>query len=499
MHMAVPERRKATQLLCNAFIALIPSFVIQLFNSESQHKPHRLYPTSYLDGLRGIAAVIVFFCHYTEENHKYMLPSFHIQQHDDISPSPLQFPFLRILYSGRPMVHIFFVISGFALSYKPLKELRTRNFSGFHAALSSSAFRRPLRLCGPPIVSTILVFIMIRLGWVYKPQPTLTEQFWDWAKAVYYTIVWPWSWDADLRPKYDVHLWTISIEFCHSMLLFVVLFTLSRVRYQVRLLSTIMIMVYCLTCGKWAAFEFISGMMLAEFHLIASERLLDRLKLYEYHDEPEHLSKFKFALETLCHILVIVVALFVGGWPNHDAAMTWGIKFLHKWTPSSFPLTDEVTAQKFWFALTAVGTVWSCGRLSMLKRALESGFAQYCGRVSFAVYIVHGPVLELWQDALIGEPPKAAVGFEGQKDYKPAVIGSGVKGLIGVETVVGRTSCWFIGLVLFAPVVFWVADVFCRLVDETIVDIARRMERYCAIEEPERAYMPTSDRRQTCR
>ncbi|KAK7953423.1 hypothetical protein PG996_014314 [Apiospora saccharicola] len=470
----------------------LSSYVTQKLNPDlettSQPQPtssksRRLHPTSYLDGLRGIASLLVFFCHYTEENHRYMLPTYGVPDDgDNVGSSPFQLPFLRLLFSGRPMVHIFFVISGFALSYKPLKEIRARNFKGFHASLSSSAFRRPIRLYGPPLVSTCIVFIMVCLGIVYTPHPTFRGQLEHWASSMFYQVLWPWSWDTELRPRYDLHLWTIPIEMCHSMLLFVILLTLSRVKYHVRLVVTLFLLNYCLSCGRWAAFEFIAGMLLAEFHLMAAERRQAQIKLHEHYDPPPVGDGASF-LEKILHWCILTIAFYVSGWPNKKPDYAWGISVLDALTPSAFPHNDPTTPQKFWFALCAVAVVWSCGRLSVARNALESRFAQYFGRISFALYIVHGPVLEALQYKITGEPRRRTIGQLGHQAYVPAAAGFGLKGLTGVDTVGQRTLCWLLGLVFFVPLVLVLSDVFCRWVDEPIVDVARRIERRCAIDE----------------
>ena len=524
-------RARSSSLSMYSFFS---SYVTQKLNPDlsmmpqsqpASSKSRRLHPTSYLDGLRGIASVLVFFCHYTEENHRYMLPTYGLPyENDGVASSPFQLPFLRLVFSGRPMVHIFFVISGFALSYKPLKEIRARNFKGFHAALSSSAFRRPIRLYGPPLVSTCVVFVLVCLGLVYKPQPTFRDQLQHWATSVFYQVLWPWSWDTELRPLYDLHLWTIPIEMCHSMLLFVVLLTLSRVRSHVRLFVTLFLMNYCLSCGRWAAFEFIAGMLLAESHLKAAEQRLEQqqLKLYEHYDPADSDGDDGMSIwEKAMHWLILLTAFYVSGWPNNQPDYATGISVLDAWTPSAFPHNDPTTPQKFWFALCAVGVVWSCGRLSLTRKVLESRFAQYCGRVSYAVYIVHGPVLELLQTKITGEPPHVKIqnlgsgkgpglspghasGHPGQnagynKSSSSAaaaatVAGFGLKGLTGVETVGQRTLCWLLGLVFFVPLVLALSDLFCRWVDEPIVDVARRIERRCAIDELERTPNPGMDK-----
>ncbi|KAL2130397.1 hypothetical protein VTI74DRAFT_6525 [Chaetomium olivicolor] len=480
--MISPTTRRTS--LTRLLRPLLPSFVAdELLPSKptatsAEKRTPRLHPTSYLDGMRGIAAIIVFICHYTENNFSALTPSYGLNPHGNRS-SPLQLPLLRLVFSGRPMVHIFFVISGFALSYKPLGHLRAGNTEGCYAALASSAFRRPFRLFGPCVVSTALIAVMRQLGWL-TTAPVWTKETWGdefakWRWAVLHQIAWPWAWDRDLRPAYDVHLWTIPIEFAHSMLLFMVILGLARVRKGVRRVAVLGLMGYCLVCGKWAGFEFLGGMLLAEGHVAKMARTKGwEGGAYGAGEEGEP----NWVLRAV-QILLVVLGLFIAGWPNEDAAKTPGIKHLLAWTPSPFADMDHLAPQKFWFGLSALATVWAVGDLECLRETFESPLAQYCGRISYAVYICHGPVEELSRGWLIGNAFTPAYGEPGALDYEPAMPARGVKGIIGVKTVTQVTLGWFAGLCLFAPLVIWAADVFSRLVDNRIVSLARRLEMVC--------------------
>lgn len=464
-----------------ALHALLPSFVADALWSDNKSPlaTHKLHPTSYLDGLRGLAAMIVFLCHYTEENHPYLVPTYGLNR--DGTSSVLQLPFIRILYSGRPMVHIFFVISGFVLSYKPLKAIHVRDLEKCYTALASSTFRRPFRLFGPCIVSTAIIGVLIQTGFMYKPLPTASMQFSAWTDTIFHSITWPWAWDFDLRPAFDVHLWSIPIEFAHSMLLFLTLVMLSRLRPQVRTVTMLLLLAYVIACGKWAAMEFYAGMILADVHITRTTDA--RSKHYESPDPADHRSPGMLPrsiehphLHYAVHLFLFLFAIYTGGWPNFDAAKTPVISWLYTHTPSSFPPVDNLTPQKFWFAMQAIAMVWSCGELPFVKRALESPFAQYCGHISYAIYIVHGPVLEMLQKRVAGtlyQPPMAAPGLPG---YRPEVLASGVKGLVGVDTASQRTVAWAMGLVILGPLVVWAADVFWRLVDIPMIKLARDIE-----------------------
>lgn len=459
---------------------LLPSFVAEAVWPD-QRKAWRVHQTSYLDGLRGIASVLVFFCHYTEENHKYLLPSYGLSG-PSYPSSLIQLPFLRVIFSGRPMVHIFFVISGFVLSYKPIRHIHARNPDACFTSLASSAFRRPFRLFGPCVASTFIIALMIQAGWLYKPLPSLSWQFWAWTDALFHSITWPWSWDTDLRPGYDVHLWTIPIEFAHSMLLFLVILILSRVRQAIRQCAVFCLMLYFLACGKWAAFEFIGGMFLAEMHLLQAARpkMWETLEMSTSPDSPSLTS----AVRTGFHSSVIIAALFVAGWPNFLAEETPGIRYLLANTPDPWATMDDLAPQKFWFAIAAVFTVWSCGELGLVRRFLEGPLSQYCGRISYAIYIVHGPVLATFQDYVIGSNGSGSYARAQNDDpnpsgYLPATSPSGVKGWFGMDGPTQQTVSWLVGLAVLGPMVVWAADVFWRAVDVPIVAMAKRLELLC--------------------
>lgn len=474
-------RPRWSSTLDMALHALLPSFVADALwpDHKSPLVTHKLHPTSYLDGLRGLAAMIVFFCHYTEENHQYLVPTYGFNV--DGKSSIVQLPFFRNIYSGRPMVHIFFVISGFVLSYKPLKAIRARDLEKCYTTLASSTFRRPFRLFGPCLVSTSMIGVLIQMGYMYKPLPSSVMQFWAWVDAMFHSITWPWAWDFDLRPAFDVHLWSIPIEFVHSMLLFLTILMLSRLRERVRTVTMVLLLAYVIACGKWAATEFYAGMILADIHI---KRMAEaKSKQYESVEPAAQPSPGTLPpiienpnLHFAIHIFLFFFALYVQGWPNFDAPKTPIISWMYKHTPSSFPPIDNLTPQKFWFAVQAIAMVWTCGELHFVKRFLESPVAQYCGHISYAIYIMHGPVLEILQKRVAGtlyQPPMAAPGLPG---YRPEVLPGGIKGMVGVETAAQRTVAWFLGLAVLAPIVIWVADVFWRLVDIPMIKLARTIE-----------------------
>lgn len=186
--------------LLRFLVFLVPSF-LQGRHAREQLCPTKLSPTAYLDGIRGLAALFVFFCH-------YFYQAFTIAEGwgcGETNYHILKLPFLRLWYQGPPAVCVFFVISGYALSYRLLKLARNRSYTDFSTAISSLVFRRAIRLYLPTAISTFMIVGLLRLGayeWtrefaldrtymknIVEPHPERMEsayaQYRDWAIHMY--------------------------------------------------------------------------------------------------------------------------------------------------------------------------------------------------------------------------------------------------------------------------------------------------------------------------
>ncbi|KAM3509685.1 hypothetical protein MY10362_000479 [Beauveria mimosiformis] len=174
--------RKPT-FLRGAFWFLMPSFVANYFNpaQDEQAAPPKLFPTSYLNSLRGIASLIVVFQHNSSEYFESNYRGWGDQADDH---HIIQLPFIRVLVSGGFMVAIFFVISGFSLTYGPLDRIYRGDTDAAIGSLPSSLFRRPFRLFLPAVPVVIICTIMKRFEVLYghqqqKPIPFTSEPAMD--------------------------------------------------------------------------------------------------------------------------------------------------------------------------------------------------------------------------------------------------------------------------------------------------------------------------------
>jgi peptidoglycan/LPS O-acetylase OafA/YrhL len=208
---------------------LLPTFIQSRLRPPSEPKP--VTPTAWLDGMRGLAAFFVFLDHLSYSTHDV----YTAWGTDGANRELLKLPFIRFFYTGAAMVAIFFVVSGYALSYKPVRLMRNGDWEALTGTFSSSVFRRALRLYLPCFASTLMIVLFVRLGlyegtrelandavrfpvrrehhpWRYD---TLSEQLIVWMRKMC-SFVYPFTLEikeGDSAIDIDGHLWTIAVEY----------------------------------------------------------------------------------------------------------------------------------------------------------------------------------------------------------------------------------------------------------------------------------------------
>jgi peptidoglycan/LPS O-acetylase OafA/YrhL len=454
------------RLLQRMAFGLLPSFVQQRIR-PGPTKVQRLHPTSYLDGLRGVASFIVFMGHYTEENLGWYTEPYGLYE-DGARSSPLQLPLVRVLYSARPMVHIFFIISGYVLSYKPLKQIHAQQFSALTTTLSSSVFRRALRLFLPSFVTLFMMAIALYCGLsdsrYAEPHFSLYSQLTHVWNTCLRLLCATWAInDIDYpQPPYNPALWTIPIEFAQSLLLFVAILGLSRCITNVRLLLLAGISAFCFFSGELYTVEFLGGMFIAEVTLLQDGSLTTPssspaiLPKYTFKEEPEAEcgSSIKGKLIQGFWVANIVSGLFIASWTNNHVEELWGLGFLNAHVPEPYD------GQRVWFCLGAFQIVAAFTQLKCLQSIFTTPVAIYLGNISYALYLTHNLCLTILEPRLV------------------PLLGQ----LFSKRTFWGRHMSWLGGLALFLPVIICVADLFWRVVDTPSVKFARWLEEKCKVE-----------------
>ncbi|KAJ3498044.1 hypothetical protein NLG97_g1440 [Lecanicillium saksenae] len=118
-------------------------------------------PAPGLDGLRGVACFFVAIGHYTSIFSTFLPRGYGV---DGDNRYLMQLPVLNLVFQGAVMVNIFFVISGVALSIKPLHHIRQHQHDRVLAALSSTTLRRFFRLYLPVFAATLALALTTWAG-----------------------------------------------------------------------------------------------------------------------------------------------------------------------------------------------------------------------------------------------------------------------------------------------------------------------------------------------
>lgn len=469
--------------LKDVLLALFPSYISRRFQ-DPPPSPPKLSPTSFLDGLRGIAALFVLFFHATWTHLGAVELGYGL---DGQNHSWLQLPFVRLVYAGHAMVCVFFVVGGYVVALKPLRKMREGSWDGLLTTASSCLMRRGLRLYLPAMVASLLSAVTVYLGWwepartniatagvIYFPdfhprlQPTLFAQLANWWEHTWGLLnVWTYTGTGPTQPyynHYDPHLWTVPYEFRSSLILVLVLVALARCRTAVRWLLVLALVLFNAAWARWEVVLFLAGAWLAELDMVTGARGRPAMEEATYAppatrpedgggDEAPRRAPMRrrspraFALAT-----VFVLGLYLLSCPPRGIDKTPGYVLLVSLVPASYG-----DPKRFIHGAGAMATVWAVSNSPALQRPLLTGGVQYLGRISYSLYIVHGPVLHV-------------VGYV----VTPALWRS-----FGSETALKWTAGFVLGNALTFAVVFWLADLFWRGVDARSAGIGRMFEELC--------------------
>ncbi|KZM20211.1 uncharacterized protein EKO05_0001108 [Ascochyta rabiei] len=420
--------------------------------------------TAWLDGLRGFAAFIVYLHHNQLWSHdihgnSVFENSFGYQGRHYFAA----LPFIRHFFSGGHFaVAIFFVISGYVLSVKSLGLIQKSQHMGSADGVGSALFRRWLRLY-LPVMGFSISWMMIRHWtdvWVDfgERRSSWSEEFKTWYFSFKnFSFVFLTGENVEFTKNYNGHLWSIPIEFKGSIIVYTVISALSRCTRNARLWCEVALIFYFLyVVDGWYGALFMGGMLLCDLDLLALDD-----------EEPRILAKLEGFKEFIFFHLFLV-AMYLGGVPSCESpdgnrdllASSPGWKWLYKFRPQA--VWD---VKWFYLSWAAILTVASIPRLPWLKRFFETRFCQYLGRISFALYLVHGTVIFVLADRLY-----AAVGFKksGHKNIPQwvDVLPLAMNGPMGFEL-----AFWAVQLINL-PVTLYVAEVVTKLFDEPSVKVS---------------------------
>ncbi|KAF2153473.1 hypothetical protein K461DRAFT_140942 [Myriangium duriaei CBS 260.36] len=393
----------------------------------------KLHSTSWMDGIRGLAAIAVFNLHFFYNFTHTVYWSYGTTDHDTHIN---QLPGVSLLFDGTCSVVVFFTVAGYVCSYRSLLYITTADSEGLFRSLPGTIFRRFFRLYLPSICSMFAISMLAYLGF-YEPtryyfnhrkqffpgpgvepqpgrHPTMMAQLTDWWSEVSRMINF-WT-EEPKDPWIDFHLWTIVHEFRASMHLFIVLVALAKCTPKARLtLLALMGYVYALQWGHWYCLCFFYGAIIAQLDILRTNKS-SPLKLEL---SPQRKVEEKSATNAGClarkitRTFLYVVAIYL---------MSFPIRGTHKPAPLYASIVNPVIPavikkshmfpklHGFVLLFYLLSTVPAEDRPNSLwHKILTHRFCLHMGRIMFGFYLVHGMILHIfgyslpiWIWALIG-------------------------------------------------------------------------------------------------
>ena len=423
---------------------------------ESPHKPLRR--TAYLDGLRGFAAFLVYWHHHELWAHDATSQNALFENGFGYEKKYYFAPFhgVRTFFTGGHFaVSIFFVVSGYVLSTKSVSLIQAGDYAKLGETLASSLFRRWLRLYIPLICTTFLYMTSwhafgIRAA-ASEPQATYRDEVWRWyTEFKNFSFVFrsggePWF-------TYNFHLWSIPVEFKGSIVVYTVLNALSRCTRNARLWCLAGLIFYFIYIADgWFCALFVAGTLLCDLDTLA---------------ENNDLPAFFYRLESFKELIffnLFAVGIYLGGVPSQNMDI-FVLRATPGWYWLSFLKPQAVFDYKWFYLLwAATFLVASSSRIPWLKHFFETRFNQYLGRISFALYLVHGPVI--W---ILGDRLYAAVGWS-RESYATSLPQWYNKVPLPKFGPLGLEFSFLLPHIILLPVTLWTAELVTKLFDDPSV------------------------------
>ncbi len=315
---------------------------------------------TYLDGLRGLAALLVVFFHTSSA---FVPAIIYGTAHGGIAHVFYSAPILNIWMQGNFMVCVFYALSGFALAYATLSR------GGVGSAISGLVRRYP-RLAIPTMCATVIAFVMLRLK-LFPVQRAAAISHSSWLAGL-------WQFTPSLKgavregaigvfgshgSAYDAPLWTMHNELRGSLIVFAVLILAPRRGLRMIAYAALAILTF-----HSYLLGFVAGMAICELTLTYGQRGESLARKHLWWIAP-----------------IGIFGLVLGSYPTPSSTMPSFYDHLLPHIFGSGAFAQQIGTNVVGAILVLVAVV----ALRPVQRALETAPMQFLGRISFALYLLH--------------------------------------------------------------------------------------------------------------
>jgi peptidoglycan/LPS O-acetylase OafA/YrhL len=317
----------------------------------------------YIDSLRGIAALIVVLSHYAAAFYPYSIYGLQGNYRQKALWEDIFFyPPFGVLVAGHFAVSLFFILSGYVLSYSFLGEHRRMD------ALLKAACKRPVRLGGLVLFTVLAGYGLWDAGWFYHQEIAELSGSAPWFSQYWQGDADSWKLIQDIGlslfasgSTYNPPLWSIKVELYGSFLVFFFVAVWGASRHRLLILFFFLFLFHR---GFYAGF--ILGMMAADI----------------VKNHPRVISRIS---NRYVSIALFLLCVYFSSYPYCADAdffqQTWYALPVPKWVGRGFPLVGA-------FALFVMVVT-----NSRTQKYLTHRIWLFFGRISYSVYAVHFLVL----------------------------------------------------------------------------------------------------------
>lgn len=315
---------------------------------------------THLDSMRGVAAFIVIILHFFAVF--YPSTTFGIKQgyiqHYEWESAFHYFP-LNLLLAGRFAVCLFFILSGYVLSYSVLGEKNNK------LKIFSYVIKRPVRLGGLVLFTVLLGAFLWNTGLLYNQPvsqithsiPYLNSQWegdFQFTRFLQVFLISPFAEGTVYNPP----LWTISIELYGSMLVFATALITGNFKYRLLLYVAL----YYLF--KETFYQgFILGMLFADLDKNYKHYYIDKINIYSIS-------------------VLLAIGLIYASTPIFIDSDTFNKSFYVN-LPDFYSIGGS-------YAMNGAALVFLASNLlNPVKNMLNKPAFRYLGDISYGLYVMH--------------------------------------------------------------------------------------------------------------
>jgi peptidoglycan/LPS O-acetylase OafA/YrhL len=327
---------------------------------------------SYLDGLRGLAALNVALAHFLSAFDFAVLTGHPEYAHGAWEITISAFPFLFPAAGANFAVCIFFALSGFVLA---------KSFHSSDSTAIAMVVKRTIRLGLPVVAASLLGWAVLSSGlsfnqsaaaetrsvWLstqFGQQPSLLDAL----HQAYNSLLGA----PTLQTSYNSSLWTMPIEYIGSILL-IVAFATGLPARSPRLAGVLFLALGLIFCRA-----FVSIMLFG-----AALYLLD-------------IARFAVRMRLRAVMLAVILALGTLPFSEARGPIRNALLLITAHVPPVPVSTPGFTAQgdvSLWHGVAAVALVALISGWPAVQRGLSVPIVASLGRLSFPLYLAHIPIL----------------------------------------------------------------------------------------------------------